>query len=158
MKTYKKPLFTLVHSNAAIPEHRTLAYLDPTLNYYTDHIDEIIALRVKELKLHHSEYREYHDMHKGNNKGGFSFIFHEIFESEHHKKQIGMLKDEIAIAKESDKVKELLNTRIKAIANIYPELQFNFNDMQVLPTKVKEYLFAPPLILTEDNAIMLWDD
>ncbi|NUF26606.1 hypothetical protein GA0061081_10375 [Gilliamella bombicola] len=157
MKTYKKPLFTLVHSNDSIPEHRTLAYLDPTLNYYTDHIDEIIALRVKELKLHHSEYREYHDGNRVN-KGEFSFVFHEIFESEHHKKQIGMLKDDLAIAKESNKIKELLNTRIKEIANVYPELQFNFNDMQFLPTKVKEYLFAPPLILTEDNAIMLWDD
>ncbi|OCG57053.1 MULTISPECIES: hypothetical protein [unclassified Gilliamella] len=157
MKTFKKPLFTLVHSNDAIPEHRTLAYLDPTLNYYTDHIDEIIALRVKELKLHHSEYREYHDSNRIN-KGGFSFIFNEIFESEHHKKQISMLKDEIAIAKESNKIKELLDTRIKKIANAYPELQFNFNDMQALPAKVKEYLFAPPLILTDDNAIMLWDD
>lgn len=157
MNTYKKPLFTLVHSNDAIPEHRTLAYLDPTLNYYTDHVDEIIALRVKELKLHHSEYREYHDINKANKKG-FSFIFSEIFESEHHKKQISMLKDDIAIAKESNKVKELLNSRIKEIANVYPELQFNFNDMQVLPTRVKEHLFAPPLILTEDNAIMLWDD
>jgi len=62
MKTYKKPLFTLVHSNDAIPEHKTLAYLDSTLNDYTDHIDEIIGLRIKELKLHHSEYREHHGM------------------------------------------------------------------------------------------------
>ena len=106
MKTYKKPLFTLVHSNDAIPEHKTLAYLDPTLNDYTDHIDEIINLRIKELKLHHSEYREYHD-DKQNNKSGFSFIFQEIFESEHHKKQIGMLKDEILIAKESNICKVL---------------------------------------------------
>ncbi|MCO6538232.1 MULTISPECIES: hypothetical protein [Gilliamella] len=158
MKILKKPLFTLVHSNSAIPEHRTLAYLDPTLNYYTDHIDEIIALRVKELKLHHPEYRECPNCDRTNNKKGFSFVFHEIFESEHHKKQIGMLKDEIAITKESNKIKELLDSRIKEIANVYPELQFNFNDMQVLPAKVKEYLFAPPLILTEDHAIMLWDD
>ncbi|KES14518.1 hypothetical protein GASC598I20_001710, partial [Gilliamella apicola SCGC AB-598-I20] len=54
-----------------------------------------------------------------------------------------MLKDEIAITKESNKIKELLDTRIKEIANVYPELQFNFNDMQVLPAKVKEYIFAP---------------
>ena len=157
MKTYKKPLFTLVHSNDAIPEHKTLAYLDPTLNDYTDHIDEIIGLRIKELKLHHSEYREYHD-DKQNNKSGFSFIFQEIFESEHHKKQIGMLKDEILIAKESNRVKKLLNDRLKEFAKFYPEIQFNLNNVQSLPTRFKDYLFAPPLVLTEDNTIMLWDD
>lgn len=158
MKTQKKPLFTLVHSNDAIPEHKTLAYLDPTLNYYTDHIDEIIGLRIKELKLRHSEYKEYHDSNSSNNSGGFSFIFREIFESEHHAKQIGMLKDEIAIENESNKVKQLLNTRLKELAKAYPELQLNLNDVDVIPSKIKEYLFAPPLILTEDNAIMLWDD
>ncbi|MCO6545019.1 MAG: hypothetical protein J6564_04190, partial [Gilliamella sp.] len=95
---------------------------------------------------------------KSNNKRGFSFVFHEIFESEHHQKQIGMLKEEIAITNESNKIKGLLKKRIKEIANLYPELQLNFNDMRILPTKIKKYLFAPPLILTEDNAIMLWDD
>ncbi len=156
MKTYKKPLFTLVHCNDAIPEHKTLAYLDSTLNDYTDHIDEIIGLRIKELKLHHSEYREHHN--DTNNKSGFSFIFPEIFESEHHKKQIGMLKEEMLIAKESNKVMGLLNDRLKEFAKFYPEVQLNLNNVQLLPTKFKEYLFAPPLVLTEDNAIMLWDD
>ena len=156
MKTYKKPLFTLVHSNDAIPEHKTLAYLDSTLNDYTDHIDEIICLRIKELKLHHSEYSEHHN--DTNKKSGFSFIFPEIFESEHHKKQIGMLKEEMLIAKESNKVMELLSDRLKEFAKFYPEIQLNLNNVQLLPTKFKEYLFAPPLVLTEDNAIMLWDD
>jgi hypothetical protein len=158
MKTYKKPLFTLVHNNDEIPEHKTLAYLDSTLNDYTDHIDEIIELRIKELKLHHSEYREHHNDNYANNKSGFSFVFPEVFESEHHKKQIGRLKEDLLIAKESNKVMELLNRRLKKFAKFYPEIQFNLNDVQLLPTKFREYLFAHPLVLTEDNAIMLWDD
>jgi len=52
----------------------------------------------------------------------------------------------------------LLNDRLKEFAKFYPEIQFNLNNVQSLPTRFKDYLFAPPLVLTEDNTIMLWDD
>jgi len=44
------------------------------------------------------------------------------------------------------------------MAKIYPCVEIDLNNINVIPTKIKEHLFAPPLILTDDNAIMLWDD
>ena len=159
MKTHKKPLFTLVQSSESIPETNTLSFLDSKLNY-PDSINEIIALRIKELKLHHGEYKdkEFNCKHHNDSNKEFSFIFGENFESEHHKKQIGILKDELALAKESNKVKQLLSSRLKQMAKIYPCVEIDLNNINVIPTKIKEHLFAPPLILTDDNAIMLWDD
>lgn len=159
MKTHKKPLFTLVQSSESIPETNTLSFLDSKLSY-PDSINKIIGLRIKELKLHHSEYKdkEYNYKHQLEKNKEFRFIFGETFESEHHKKQIGILKDELALAKESNKVKQLLGSRLKQMAKIYPCVEIDLNNIKVIPTKIKEHLFAPPLILTEDNAIMLWDD
>ncbi|KFA59397.1 hypothetical protein A9G34_01760 [Gilliamella sp. Choc4-2] len=159
MKTHKKPLFTLVQRSESVAKQKTLSYLETKLDY-PDRIDDIIALRIKELKLHHTEYKEkeYNEKNTFRNNKEFSFIFGEVFESEHHEKQIGMLKDDIALAKESNKVKKLLGTRLKEMAKIYPDVKLDLNDVNVMPTKIKEHLFAPPLILTEDNAIMLWDD
>lgn len=159
MATYKKPLFTLVPSNDAIVKQKSLSYWDKELEL-SDHTNEIFDLRIKKLKLHHSQYteKEYTKNHSMNNNRGFSFIFHEIFESEHHEKQIGMLKDDIAVDKESNKIRELLGTRLKEITQVYPDLKLDLNDFSTLPTKIKDHLFAPPLILVEGNSIMLWDD
>lgn len=158
MVTYKKPLFTLIPSNEAVLKQK-LSYWDEELDL-SDPANEVFALRIKKLKLHHSEYteKEYTENHSVNTNREFSFIFNEIFESEHHAKQIRMLKDEIALDKESNKIKILLGNRLKEITQTHPELEVDLNDFSKLPTKVKDHLFAPPLVLVEDNAIMLWDD
>ena len=159
MKTHKKPLFTLVQSDKLLPQKNTLSDLDSKLNY-PENINKIIALPVKEVKLHHGEYKdnEYNSKAKIENNREMRFIFPEMFESEHHKRQISLLKEELAFAKESNKVKELLSMRLKQMAKIYPHVQLDLNDITVMPNKIKKYLFAPPLILTQDNAIMLWED
>ncbi|OCG07714.1 hypothetical protein A9G13_05740 [Gilliamella sp. wkB178] len=158
MTIHKKPLFTLIPSNEAILSQKTLNQWDANSNNQ-NLADEVFALRIKKHKLHHTTYteKEYTNEATTNNRE-FRFIFNEIFESEHHAKQIRMLKDEIALDEESNKIKELLANRLKEIIQIYPKLKFDLHNCCLLPKKIKDYLFAPPLILTADNSIMLWDD
>lgn len=159
MTIHKKPLFILIPSNEAILSQKTLDQWDVGTDN-SNYADEFFALRIKKHKLHHATYteNEYTGDHAINNNREFRFIFHEVFESEHHAKQVRMLKDEIALDKESNKIKKILGNRLKEIIEIHPKLKFDLNDCSLLPKKIKDHLFAPPLILTEDNSIMLWDD
>ncbi|MWP63019.1 hypothetical protein GQ593_11795 [Gilliamella sp. Pas-s25] len=55
-------------------------------------------------------------------------------------------------------INQILDERLKNISKTYPNLVIDFNDFDALPNEIKEYLFSPPLVLTEDNAIMFWND
>ncbi|OCG03194.1 hypothetical protein [Gilliamella sp. wkB112] len=156
MATYKKPLFTLIPGNKSLLSQKTLNQWDANSNNPIQ-ADEVFALRIKKHKLHHATYTEKEYTNETNDNREFRFIFNEIFESEHHAKQIGMLKDEIALDEESNKIKKLLANRLKEIIELYPKLKFDLHDCCLLPKKIKDYLFAPPLVLTADNSIMLWD-
>ena len=151
MTSNKKPLFTLASFNESIPEKKQLTDKDSVLDY-PDQKDEIIALRFEALKQRHSKYQKYvlEDVFK--DIDAFQFIYREAF----NEPDLETLKNQQDL--ECERINQILSSRIAELSQSNPDLKLDLNDLNALPNTIKEYLFSPPLILTQDNAIMLWDD
>lgn len=155
MSLHKKPNFKVVYSSEDNQSQR-LTYKDSYLDH-PDHVTQIIELRVAEFKRRHPEYDDTDIATRVTDIPGlFEFLYHEVFTPEYEQRQRESILSEMD--NEQKMINHLFSTRLQEITERYPDIEYSLDDLSSLPEQIREHLFAPPLMLTEDNCIMLFND
>lgn len=159
MDSDKKARFKVIEGGLSQSKKKadSLSYKDSLVGQSPENIDKIMALREQELKRIRPELRDVNLSLSDNlDINSFQLLFKDIFTPEYEKMQQHSILDKLS--SEEEKVTKLLNLRIAQLSKQYPTIDFHYQHFLHLPEKIKDQLFAHPLMLLDDGALYLLPD